>query len=393
MHYRKFVADHLFTGRRMLDDQYALIARSDGEIEGIIEKKDAGEDIETYKGILSPGWINCHCHLELSHLKGIIPEHTGMTHFLLSVMSRRNIALPRIMEAIEEAERQMVNAGIVAVGDICNTPHTLSQKSKGNLVYHNFVETMGFQDALADNRFEQALQLYKTFAGMPVSIAPHAPYSVSRSLLALINDYPGNEILTIHNQESEEENVFFRSGGGAFPELFGALGIDISGFHPSGKSSLQTCLPSFEKKDSSLILVHNVATSAEDLQWTAHYRLRYPLPELYWCLCPGANQYIQGRLPDIDLLLSNGCKLTLGSDSLASNHRLDILEELKTIQRHFPHITLADLLQWATLNGAEALHIQDRFGSFDPGKSPGILLIEEAENQRLSEHTRSRRLL
>jgi|GEM_PF-4572951 len=86
MHYRKFAADHLFTGRQMLDDQYALIARADGKIEHIVAKADAGEDVETYSGILSPGWINCHCHLELSHLKAVIPEHTGMTGFLLSVM-------------------------------------------------------------------------------------------------------------------------------------------------------------------------------------------------------------------------------------------------------------------------------------------------------------------
>lgn len=391
MHYRKFAADHLFTGRQMLDDQYALIARADGKIEHIVAKADAGEDVETYSGILSPGWINCHCHLELSHLKAVIPEHTGMTGFLLSVMNQRHIALPLILEAVERAESQMLKAGIVAVGDICNTAHTLSQKNKGNLFYHNFVETMGFGDASAGERFEQAVQLYKTFAGMPASIVPHAPYSVSRSLFALINEHSGNTTLTMHNQESGEENTFFQSGAGGFPELFAALGIDISGFRPSGKSSLQTCLPALEREGGALILVHNVATNAADLQWIAQYRR--PLPDLYWCLCPGANQYIQDRLPDIDLLLANDCKLAVGTDSLASNHRLDILEELKIIHQYFPHLLLSDLLQWATLNGAEALGIQDRFGSFEPGKTPGILLIEQAEGQQLSGRTRSTRLL
>jgi imidazolonepropionase-like amidohydrolase len=69
--------------------------------------------------------------------------------------------------------------------------------------------------------------------------------------------------------------------------------------------------------------------------------------------------------------------MVIGTDSLASNHVLSIAAELATILRHFPHIEIAELLQWATLNGAKALGLDHMLGSFEPGKTPGVLVIKE----------------
>jgi len=127
------------------------------------------------------------------------------------------------------------------------------------------------------------------------------------------------------------------------------------------------------------LLVHNVATSAEDVAYIS----RQPgHPEIYWCLCPNANLYITGNLPDVGLLRQHG-KMIVGTDSLASNHQLSILEEMKTIQKNFSDVTLQQLLQWTTINGAEALHIENRFGSFEKGKQPGIVLLQKLENESL----------
>ena len=378
MGYRKFTADQLFTGNRLLDNQ-VLVTDEKGRIEAILPAAEAGGDIQSLQGILAPGLVNVHCHLELSHMQGVVPPHTGMIDFLLTVMSRRTVAEEQILQAITDAETAMLQNGIVAVGDICNTAYTLAQKKQQRLYYHNFIEATGFVSDTADSRFSAALTVWEQFheAGRLVgntSIVPHAPYSVSPALVELITAFSENDdLLTIHNQESKDEDEFFMTGTGSFNRLYNALGLDISFFTPPGKSSLQTCLPWFGSR-RSLILVHNVTTRGEDLRFIQ--KRQAILPYCYFCLCPNANLYIGNGLPHVDLLRRHGADIVIGTDSLASNHQLSVLAELKTLQQHHPHIPLEELLQWATLNGAKALGIQDRFGSFEQGKTPGVLILK-----------------
>lgn len=384
MSHRKFIADHLFTGNSMLDENSVLITDEEDTILDIVQSKDAGEGIERFNGILAPGFINCHCHLELSHMKGVIPAKTGMVKFLLSVMNNRNVAEEEIMDSIRLAEQYMWERGIVAVGDICNTAHTIPVKTLSGMYYHNFTEAVGFIERSAEARFEHAQEIYTKFKGIKKksghSIVPHAPYSVSGKLFDLVNDFDKNSILTIHNQESEDESEFFTTGQGGMKELYRELKINVSHFKGSADNSLLHFLRR-TGSDHSLLLVHNVHTSAGDLKWI---RERKNLPELSWCLCPNANLYINNRLPDVNMLKENNCRLVVGTDSLASNFQLNILEEIKTLQDNFPFLTTPELLQWATLNGAEALHIQDRYGSLDKGKKPGLVNIDAGIDGKLA---------
>ncbi|MCK7558940.1 amidohydrolase family protein [Chitinophaga sedimenti] len=156
--------------------------RSNGTVEAIIDRSEAGDNIREFGGWLGPGFVNTHCHLELSHMKGRIPEKTGLPDFLTTVMTQRQPDSPeQIAEAVDVAEAAMLDAGVVAVGDICNTTNTLLQKQKGNLYYHSFIECMGFGDASAAARFAPMQEVYSAFRGlnMPATLVPHAPYSVS----------------------------------------------------------------------------------------------------------------------------------------------------------------------------------------------------------------------
>lgn len=398
MRYRKFKADHLFTGHAWLQEHAVLVTDEAGVIQGIVPEKEAGEDVERYRGILCPGFINCHCHLELSHLQGLIPSGTGMVNFLLAVISQRNFPTEQIQQSIEMAERQMLMQGIVAVGDICNTADTVYQKKLGRIHYHNFVETMGFIGATAPQRFKAAENIYNEFHDglQPFryksrsSIVPHASYSVSKKLLQLIVHFPANDLLTWHNQESIAENDFFRTGKGDLLRLYRSLGIDISPFRASGNSSLQVFLPKLYPGQSA-ILVHNVVTTEEDLQYMQH--VQRSLSQFYFCLCPNANEYIGNGLPDMPLLRRYTDQLVIGTDSLASNRQLSIMEELITLHRHYPDIPLRDLLRWATSNGAAALQMEEELGSFEPGKRPGVLLIENSNAERLTDRAAVKRLL
>jgi cytosine/adenosine deaminase-related metal-dependent hydrolase len=388
MSYRKFRGDHLFTGHQMLGNDYVLITNKEGRVETIEHIDSAGDDIYTASGILAPGFVNCHCHLELSHMKGVIPEKTGMVDFLLSVLGKRSYPRELVQDEIQSAEQSMLDFGIVAVGDICNTNDTLERKKRSRLYYHNFIESTGFVPATAEQRFQASKFIFDQFAALnhlpfpSNSIVPHAPYSVSPELFQRISHFPGNHLITVHNQESQAEDEFFKKGTGDMLRLYQSLGIDISFFKPSGKSSLQTIIP-WLLPNRKMILVHNVTTSKEDLEVIAQFREHhsslpaFSYPILIFCLCPNANLYIGNGLPDIDLLRQHDEMIVIGTDSLASNHILSIASELSTIRKHFPHIETAELLRWATSNGANALGLDNVLGSFEKGKQPGVIVINE----------------
>lgn len=392
--YRKFSADHLFNGYKFLYKQ-VLVTDESGVIIDITEEDNAGVDIEKFNGILCPGFINAHCHLELSHMKGLVPKHTGLVDFVLKVVNERHFAEDEILAAIGNAENEMLQNGIVAVGDICNNTLTIPRKSKNRLLYHNFIEASGFPPAVAEGRFSKSKTIYDQYrsslTGQQSTINPHAAYSVSPEIFGMINEFPDNNLITIHNQETAAENEFFEKGSGDFLRLYEKMGIDISFFKPSQKTSLQTWLPYFTK-GQTIILVHNVCSSKTDLEFS-NLKTPNPKPQTFYCLCPNANLYISNSLPDVHMLIQHTENIILGTDSLASNDQLSILEEMKTLQNNFKELNLETLLQWATSNGSRALQMENKLGGFEKGKQPGVVLIEGAEDLRLNNNSSARRVL
>ena len=377
MGYLKFRGSQLFDGYRIIDREQVLILTEEGLVDDIMPLSDAGDDVQVHEGILTPGFINCHCHLELSHMKGRIEEQTGLPDFVYRVVTERHSPDETILAAIESAESEMLSNGIVAVGDICNNALSLQQKLKGRIWYHNFIEASGFNPAIARERFTRSTAFFAAYAklySIPVasnSITPHAPYSVSDELWEMIIEFPGNQLLTIHNQETKDEDEWFKSKTGSMSTLFTKMKMETDYFNPSGKSSLQTYFPKFIT-NQSVLLVHNVHTSKEDVEYAKNSGITH-----YWCLCPNANKYISNQLPDVDMFIKSSGNIVLGTDSLASNHQLSILDEIKTIRSAFPGISLETTLQWATMNGARALQLQSLMGSFEKGKKPGVNLITD----------------
>nr|HSU49445.1 hypothetical protein [Segetibacter sp.] len=144
MIFHKLQADHIFTGSKMLSASNVLICDEQGIIQQIVDEGEAGENVQKLKGVLTPGFINCHCHLELSHMRGLIPEKTGLVDFVFSVVTQRHFREEEILNAIELAENEMLQNGIVAVGDISNNLLTLQQKQQRKIRYYNFIEASGW---------------------------------------------------------------------------------------------------------------------------------------------------------------------------------------------------------------------------------------------------------
>jgi aminodeoxyfutalosine deaminase len=372
-------ADKIHNGMHWLPDESIIAIAEDGTIHSILQPGEiVPEKVEYYKGILCPGFVNAHCHLELSHMKGVVAEGNRLVPFLQSVMlGRNNFSEEEKRTALEAAIKETLANGIVAVGDIANGPDTLPFRENAGFHIHTFVESIGFTETKPEDRFSWPVKVFHQFREqqsgnhiLKQSIVPHAPYSVSKGMFALINNFEPDSLLSIHNEETQAENDFYKNKTGEMFDLYQTLNIDTSFFQLSGKTSLQTYLPLLSP-DHPLILVHNTFTDEEDITL-----LQQTDRNIFLCLCPNANWYIERRMPPVDLFINSGLPICLGTDSLASNHQLSIWSEVQTLQKHFPEINLETLLNWATFNGACALQTEHIVGSLEAGKRPGMVHID-----------------
>ena len=381
---RKISAHYIFPVSSKPIKNGIITINENGEILNIENPKGNFREIaglEFYNGILIPGFVNTHCHIELSHLKGEIREKTGLPDFVSQISRVRINDEEVIKKAIKTADQTMQSEGIVAIGDISNKNYSFKTKKQSKIKYHTFLEVFAIDDSRAELVFENAKSLKKELENknLKCSIVPHAPYSVSDKLFELIkneNEDP-NKIITIHNQETASENELFITKTGELYDKLKKIGVNYDNFKASGKNSLETISEKLPYKNN-IILIHNTYSEKKDIEKANSY-----FKNSYWCLCPNANLYIENKLPDISLLYNSTQNLTIGTDSLASNNKLSILEELKTITENFPEIPFSELIKWATLNGAEALNLDKEIGSIEIGKTPGVNLISNFDYKNL----------
>lgn len=391
----KISADYIFPIALPPIKNGVLIFENDGRIIDVLQPSEINskDDIKKYKGILCPGFINTHSHIELSYLKNQIKKNLGLGDFVLEVQkSKKKFDKKFMVEAIKKAEIDMFSAGIVAVGDVSNTNFSFSIKEKSKLSFYTFLEIYGSDPNIAEERFKKNLELYLQITSLKnnnkASIAPHAPYSVSDNLFKKIKEFSiqNNSLLSIHHQESNDENLFFKNKTGKIVESLKKFGSNLSHFHATGLSPLQS-ISSFLPERNKILLVHNTFSNSEDMDFAIeNFR------NLYWCFCPNANLFIENRLPNIPEFINKKAKITIGTDSYASNRTLSVLEEIKTISSWYPEIKLQELFLWATLNGAEFLEFDEKLGSFEKEKTPGINLIENVDlkNMRIVKESRIR---
>lgn len=395
----KFAAHYIFIGNGKFYKNGIVVTDKDGTVKEIIDtggQPPESAGVKFYSGVIIPGFVNAHCHLELSHLRNTFPEKTGMASFLSRIVKQREIQENLIKDAAKIADAEMQRNGIVAVGDIANNPLAFDIKKESSIQYHTFIEALGFSPKRADAAFEYTKVLQQKAAdyGLKASVVPHAPYSISEQLFRKIGELAleQNAILTMHNQESSEENELYQTGKGKIAKhIRKNLGIDLKSFHPTGKNSLESVLP-FLPASSQLLLVHNTFTGKKELEWL-HANREEGKTSLV--LCPNSNLFIEDRLPDVELLRSNSLNICLGTDSLSSNHSLSVLDEMITLHQHFPDIPFGELVQWATGNGAKALRMEGQLGTIEPGKKPGLNLITgmDLQQMKLLQNSRVKRLI
>jgi aminodeoxyfutalosine deaminase len=353
---------------------------------------DAISNLEFYNGILVPGFVNAHCHVELSYLKNNLDRKTGLHNFISAVSNAERPAQKVVLSVIDSAVAEMKKEGIVAVGDISNTDVSLSAKSSTDIYFHTFVEVFGLNPAVAKEKFEKGLGVLKKFQNkqLSCSLTLHAPYSASIALFDLFKMYNhlSGSIFSIHNQESIEEKALFNKKNGLLFDTLMLMQQRQENMIFSDKTSLEFISEYFDK-GKKILFVHNIYSSEIDIRF-----LLEAFTNAFFCFCPKSNLYIEERLPDIEMMRCFTEKITIGTDSLASNDTLSILEELKTIQTYYPVISFGEMLRWACINGADLLDVSDKLGSIEKGKKPGLVNIEsfDFENMALTEKSVARRI-
>ena len=373
----RIAADKIHDGKMFLPPHSVICINEIGCIEAIEFHERATAVDVYYEGIICPGFVNAHCHLELSHLQQVVPKHTGLVTFLSSVsLQRAHSTLEERKVAMQVAHDFLIAKGTVAIGDISNNDDSLSLKQHSPIAIHTFIECLGFAAPFAAARFQYSTAIEATFkkSNLSCSITPHAPYSFSRELLSLINGHQQGATLSIHNQECAAENELYLFKVGDMLRLYETLQTNTDHFQASGKSSLATYAPWIDPSHP-LLLVHNTFSTKEDIEI-----IKARFSKAFWCVCPNANLYIENTLPPIALLQSMGVPICIGTDSLASNDQLDICSELNVLLEHCS-VDLEEILQWATWNGANALSMQNYLGCIAEKYTPGLLLLKEEDRQ------------
>jgi aminodeoxyfutalosine deaminase len=393
---RKLSANYVFpvTGKPIHN---GIVVLSDNN--EILEVIDTGGllyelgGVEFYNGILTPGFVNTHCHLELSYLKHKFTQHTGMAGFISQIFNLRNQPDKNDEAIIALADDEMKTNGVVAVGDISNASTSFNVKKSSKIKYYTFIEVFDIDESKADETYQIGLNLHKEAQklGIDSSIVPHTPHTLSDKLFRniLYNYSSPNAVYSIHNQESADENEFFITGKGSIRELFKSAGLKIQESKITGRSSYQFAKQYFPEKNN-ILLVHNTFSGIDDIQ-----DAKQNFNSVYWVLCPKSNLFIENTLPNVSLMHKQNLNITIGTDSYASNTSLSVLEEMKVLAQNFPEIPFNSLLTWATLNGANALNMSKMIGSFDKGKKPGVNLITgfDFDNMRITNNSRVKALV
>ena len=339
------------------------------------------EGEEVLDGAIVPGFVNGHCHVELSHLHKKFVKGTGMEGFIDQINALRDWAgREKKQELVKEWMDRMWDRGVSAMADISNDDSSFDIKASHPLYTRTFLEVFGSEPEMCEGVMKDVIELNSTAdaVGIDAAPTPHSCYTMSPQLLSA-SAAAGLEKgwLSYHSQESQEEEDLLLTGTGAMYENRKRSGMSTPPV--TGESSLKYFISRLAEAkqgpyDEHILLVHNVCLQQGDIDVA-----REVMKNVYWAICPLSNIFIHNALPPIPLMRENNLDIIVGTDSLSSNDDLDMVKELACIHDNFPEVPMSEILKWACLNGARFLAKDDVLGSITEGKKPGIVLVKNID--------------
>lgn len=374
---RKFAAHYALIGGE-LRSNIVVEVDSSRRIVSVVESEaiDSMAGVEFYPGILIPGMVNLHCHLELAYLRGAIEEHTGFAGFARAIGAvRDNYTREERLHAASVADSTMWQEGVEAVLDIANDDLVMGIKERSKIEYRTLFELFGLGCNTTTKHQEMAAR------NNNADITPHSTYSLQDQIFRDASSVNCSTV-SIHMLESDAETELYR-GEGSLMQWYERMGWECDFLHygTPAERIVQSVEPTH-----NVVLVHGCrATNSDVERLSNHFHDR-----VTWALCPESNRYISDDRPPVELLRQSGCRIGIGTDSLASARSLSIIDNLRLID----NVPLNELLTWATKGGAEALGIE-HLGEIAIGKRPGIVVIRDADlhNLRLTSESYAERIV
>ena len=395
MDIRRIAASFVYTldADEPIKNGYVEYDAADGRVVAVGE---CGPDDEVLSGAIVPGFVNSHCHIELSHLHGKFRKGTGMAGFIDQINALRDWAGADVKARLtQEWMDKMWKDGVSAMSDISNDDSSFKVKSSHKLYTRTFLEVFGSEPEMCEGVMADvtALKSVADAEGIDAAPTPHSCYTMCPQLLSA-SSAAGREsgYLSYHSQESQEEEDLLISGSGAMYENRKRSGMSTPPV--TGESSLKYFIDRLAAAkpapyDEHILLVHNVCLKQDDID-----AAKKVMNNVYWAICPLSNIFIHNALPPVPLMRRNGLAITVGTDSLSSNDDLDMVKELVCIRQNFSEIPMNEILVWACLNGARFLSKEKALGSLTPGKTPGIVFVSNVdENGSFTSESKSERVI
>lgn len=368
----------------------------DGTVTAVGACEDPASEEHFFQGAIVPGFVNAHCHVELSHLHRKFRKGTGMAGFIDQINELRDWAGHEVKtRLVKEWMDKMWSDGVSAMADISNDDSSFPVKASHPMYTRTFLEVFGSEPHMCEGVMKDVLQLNAAAdaAGIDAAPTPHSCYTMSPQLLSA-SAGAGLEkgYVSYHSQESMEEEDLIRYGSGAMYENRKRSGMSTPPV--TGGSSLEYFIDRLADVrkgpyDEHILLVHNVCLSQTDID-----AAKKVMNNVYWAVCPLSNIFIHDALPPIPLMRDNKLNIMVGTDSLSSNDDLDMVRELYCLHENFPDVTMNELLVWACLNGARFLSKDEILGSLTPGKKPGLVFIGNLDAEgNLTAESRSERII
>lgn len=367
---------------------------NNGTIVEIIDHKGQEKEYahtEFRNGIIVPGFVNCHCHLELSHLKNRLSKNLGLAGFVNQIRNHRLYGEAIDDTDLTDAMESIIKDGTVAVADICNTTDSFFAKQSSKIHFVNLIEVLGLEGEKAHWIMDKAIatkHIADETLGTNSYLTPHSVYSLSTPLLGLLSkEIATNAIVSIHFAESPDEEKFTAQRTGGIAENYASWGLST---HDAPTENPVEIVKKHLPRRANILFVHNTFLSTQHADELARH-----FPNAYFVLCPASNIYIENTLPDIPMLMGTGMPIALGTDSLASSPSLSVFDQMRIISSRFPSIAFTELLKWGTINGAKAIAQDHRLGTVEMGKTPGLNLISPFDfaNNRLLPTSRITKLI
>jgi len=349
----------------------------------IIEKFPETLIEKFHEAVIMPGLVNCHSHLEITAMRGFLDEVEA--DFYAWLMKLTNVRGEKLTEADVKIAAvagalEGVRAGVTCFGDIGRFGIAGFEALKANNLRGVLFQETDFSpfDEKADEDFaklkDKFLELKATETALvKVGISPHSPYTVSRRLFEKITDYAiaENVRTSIHAAESNQETEFFETGAGLFGELYQKINLE---WNAPNKSPVEY-LAGIGALQSAPLLAHCVKVSESDIDLIAasHSKIAH---------CPKSNAKFGHGIAPLERFLDKNICVGFGSDSVASNNTCDILEEAgfatlaaRTLKDKKRFLTAREVIETATLGGANALGLETEIGSLETGKQADLIVV------------------